>query len=52
MDHEIFIKEHKYLYEDGKYFVRMTTLGPGSHFGELALINPDCKRMATMKCES
>lgn len=42
MDHEIFIDGNKYLYEDGKYFIRVETYGPGNYFGDLALINDNC----------
>ncbi len=38
-------------YYNGMYFQKISTHKPGYTFGELSLIQTDCRRNATVKCE-
>ena len=41
-----------YVYFEGNYFLKLSTLSAGQSFGELALIEAGSKRNATVMCET
>ena len=48
-NHAIVIRTQIYEYWNNVYFKKVMETHPGDSFGELALLNLDCKRNATIK---